>query len=366
MLSDTSRRSFLAAAVAAGETINGLPARKLGKTGLTVTTLGCGCAWTADPSVFTRAFDAGINHFDTAPVYQGGHSEAMVRAGLGANRAQVVLSTKTEASSKGDALQQLESSLKQLGTDRVDIWYLHGKSSPGGISADLVEALETAKQQGKTRFIGISTHRLPAVADTVLSSGKMDVVLTVHNFAMEQEVEQAAERLQRAGIGMVMMKALAGGRSPAAQAQGPRVVSKPAAIAAALRWAFARPTFASVLVGMISHDEVEDALAQVRAPFTDADRKTLAARLREIGPLYCRMCGSCEGACPRGLPVPDVLRFVMYAEGYGQFGAAREHFLALPQAARAVRCRECAECAVTCPNGVRVKERLERAQNWLA
>ena len=86
--------------------------RALGKTGLNVTALGFGCAWTADPTVFTRGLDAGINHFDTAPVYEGGHAEAMLRAGLGKNRAKIVLSTKTEASSKEEALAQLDRSLE--------------------------------------------------------------------------------------------------------------------------------------------------------------------------------------------------------------------------------------------------------------
>ena len=56
----------------------------------------------------------------------------------------------------------------------------------------------------------------------------------------------------------------------------------------------------------------------------------MTAWLEEIRPLYCRMCGQCDGKCPQGLPVADVLRYLMYAEGYGQFPLGREQFLALP------------------------------------
>jgi hypothetical protein len=93
----TSRRHFLAGALALPavrldltprETQapskaegSGLPLRILGKTGLKVTVLGFGCAWTSSPSVFTRGLDLGINHFDTAPVYQGGNNEPMLRTG---------------------------------------------------------------------------------------------------------------------------------------------------------------------------------------------------------------------------------------------------------------------------------------------
>lgn len=374
MATETARRTFLRAVLAtpaagralAADTINGLPARTLGKTGLKVTALGCGCAWTADPSVFTRALDAGINHFDTAPVYQGGNSEAMVRAGLGKRHKQIILSTKTEASDKAGALAQLDRSLKELGTDYLDIWYLHGKDSPGSIREELVEAQTIAKQQGKTRFIGVTTHRLPRTAEAILKTGKMDVVLAAYNFTMEPAVEQSAAALSQAGIGMVLMKALAGGRSPAKQSSGPRLVERPDMAGAALRWVFGKTLFASSLVGMVSHDEVDDDLGHLRAPFTDADRKLLATRLEEIGPYYCRMCGRCDGACPRGLPVSDILRYATYATGYGQFAEARERFRNLPTPVRRVRCSDCATCAIRCPNGVRVRERLSAAQEWFA
>src|SRR5512136_1398230 len=124
----TSRRHFLAGALAlpaarldlalpdsanpSADSGKSLPTRVLGKTGLKVSVLGFGCAWTSNPSVFTRGLDLGINHFDTAPVYQGGNNEPMLRAGLGNRRQQIILSTKTEAGQKDEALRQLESSLK--------------------------------------------------------------------------------------------------------------------------------------------------------------------------------------------------------------------------------------------------------------
>jgi len=88
--------------------------------------------------------------------------------------------------------------------------------------------------------------------------------------------------------------------------------------------------------------------------------------LRDIGPLYCRGCNRCAGQCPQGLPVADMLRCLMYAEGYGEFALAREQFLTLPLSVRNVRCTDCPGCTVRCPNGVRVAERLVRVQEWLA
>jgi LSD1 subclass zinc finger protein len=92
----------------------------------------------------------------------------------------------------------------------------------------------------------------------------------------------------------------------------------------------------------------------------------LGAQVARLSPLYCRMCGSCGGACEKGVPVPDVLRFLAYAEGYGQFGLARSRYLELPESAREVRCADCTTCSVNCPNGVEVQRRVARAQALLA
>ena len=104
--------------------------KTLGKTGLKVTTVGFGCMITSDGSVVERAADLGITYFDTARNYQSGNNERMVGAALKKKRKDLVLSTKTEGRTKEDALAQLDTSLKELGTDFVDIWYLHGKTKP--------------------------------------------------------------------------------------------------------------------------------------------------------------------------------------------------------------------------------------------
>jgi predicted aldo/keto reductase-like oxidoreductase len=78
------------------------------------------------------------------------------------------------------------------------------------------------------------------------------------------------------------------------------------------------------------------------------------------------MCYQCNGQCPKGAPVPETIRYLSYADFYGEFALGREHFMALSEEARAVRCSDCATCAVHCPNGVRVAERLMRAQELFA
>ena len=78
------------------------------------------------------------------------------------------------------------------------------------------------------------------------------------------------------------------------------------------------------------------------------------------------MCYRCSGQCPKGAAIPETIRYLSYADFYGQFGLGREHFAALPEQARTVHCNDCESCSVSCPNGVRMPERMIRAQELFA
>ena len=386
MKTETSRRGFLAAGLAlpaAGlsstTSIPSAPAlllqqagskaaiqyRILGKTGLKVSTVGFGCMITSDPTVITKAVDMGITLFDTSRGYQGGQNERMVAAALGAKRKDIILTSKVDAKDKAGALAELATSLKELNTDHLDVWHLHGKNSPADISDDLLDAQRTAKQQGKIRFIGVSTHDLPAIVDRIIEA-KVDVVQPQYNFASAANYGPAIEKLRAAGVGLVAMKVMArarGGRGAAAAPQPQRPATFPLA---ALKWAINNPAIASTVPSMTDQDQLQQNFQAMAQTFTDADSKILTAQLEEIRPYFCRMCGQCKGQCPKGLPVADMVRFVMYADGYGQFPLGRENFLRLPAEHQQVRCGNCTTCAVRCPNGVTVQERLMRAQELFA
>jgi uncharacterized protein len=386
MTTQTSRRSFLASGLALPAAADsGLRYGVLGRTGLKVTRLGLGCLAVSDPSVVARALDMGINLFDTARSYQRGNSERMLGAVLKDRRKDVIVETKSTAPTKEAVLQELDASLKDLATDYVDIWYLHSKNRPEDLKDELLEAQRIAKQQGKIRFAGVSTH-VRSMIPHMQKLGQTDVILISYNFSMppEMEMDQAIESARKAGIGIVAMKTMAGGfgrverwddgssrgRESQVVFQDPKLILKklhePGVMPAALRWALKNQNVDTAIVGMVDMDQFEEDFACMSAPFTGADQRLLSAHLERIRPLYCRMCGSCEGKCSRGLPVANMLRILAYADGYGQFPLARESFLGLPEHARQVRCADCSNCAIQCPNGVRVAERLRRAQDLLA
>jgi predicted aldo/keto reductase-like oxidoreductase len=138
------------------------------------------------------------------------------------------------------------------------------------------------------------------------------------------------------------------------------------AMLAALKWVVRNPNVHTTVPGMTDMDQLDENLRAFAQPFSAADEKILALQLDHIRPMYCRMCGECAGQCRQGLPVADVLRFLTYADGYGQFALGRERFLQLDAAHTAVRCTECPGCTVQCPYGVHVAQRLIRAQDLFA
>jgi predicted aldo/keto reductase-like oxidoreductase len=370
MTTDLTRRSLFSPSEPAPKTPK-LEFRMLGNTGMKVTSVGFGCMITSDPSVIERAIDLGVNYFDTARVYQGGNNERMVGAALRGHRDQVYLSTKSVARDKAGLLAHLDTSLKELGTDHVDIWYLHSYQKPEDIKDELLEAQEIAKQQGKIRFKGISSHiNQAAVMRGALAKKHFDVFLVSYNFAMDQGLGPALAEAKQAGVGIVGMKVMAGGYRempfyPTTPAWRERM-QKDGAILAALKWVLKNKDVDTTIPSMVDHDQLLENVRAMAEPFNPADEKMLTAQLERIGPIYCRMCNSCEGQCREGLPVADVLRYLMYADGYRQFALGRQEFLNLSEENRAVRCQDCPGCTVNCPNGVRVAHRLRRAQELFA
>jgi hypothetical protein len=340
--------------------------RTLGKTGLKVTTVGFGCMITSDASVIERAADLGINYFDTARGYQGGNNERMVGAALKRKRQEIILSSKSPAANKHDALAHLETSLRELGTDHLDIWYLHGKDKPEAVTDELLEAQGIAKQQGKIRFAGVSTHAPKEIIPAMISKAAMDVVLVNYNFSMDPGVAAAIEQGNKAGLGMVAMKVMAGGFRRRPEGPPPSQLQREGAMLAALKWVLKDPNVNTTIPSMTDMDQLEQNLKAMAEPYGPTEEKLLARQLKYIAPLYCRMCGECTGSCVKGLPIADILRHLTYAEGYGQFALGREEFLKLGPAVAAVRCADCERCPVQCPHGVQVAARLRRAQELFA
>ncbi|MBI4877596.1 MAG: aldo/keto reductase [Acidobacteria bacterium] len=372
----SSRRDFLAAAVATQVPSPRPSLRAFGKTGWKVSSLGFGCMTTSDAAVIERAADLGINYFDTARAYQNGNNERMVGAALKAKRKQVIISSKSLGKTRQEALADLDTSLRELNTDYLDIWYLHSKSTPEELTDDLLEAQRSAKKAGKIRFAGVTTHfNMQDMLPHLLKRGQTDVALVAYNFTMRPEVTSAIQTARKAGMGVVAMKVLAGGysriqRGDRLYGKNPEALTgtlkQEGAMLAALKWALKNESVDTAIVCMTDFDQLDENYRAMTERYTPRDEKLLSAQLSAIAPVYCRMCGACSGVCDKGVPVSDMLRVLSYADGYREFALARERYLELPAEARRPRCGDCPSCSVECPNGVQVRRQLMRAQELLA
>jgi predicted aldo/keto reductase-like oxidoreductase len=195
----------------------------------------------------------------------------------------------------------------------------------------------------------------------------IDVILTSYNFTMDAGMNALIEQASKAGKGIVAMKVMAGGfRRLRPTDPNYNKLKQDGGLLAALKWVVRNPNVNTTIPSMTDMEQLEENLKAMAQPFGPADEKILAAQLERISPFYCRMCGQCSGMCPQGVPVPDVLRFLTYADGYGQFALARERYSEIPPQYAGVKCADCPGCQVHCPNGVRVAERLIRAQELFA
>jgi len=154
----------------------------------------------------------------------------------------------------------------------------------------------------------VSTHDLPAVADRVIEC-KLDVLQTLYCFASPATYGPAIEKLHQAGVGTVAMKVMA--KTAPARQPGPagERAKAPNFAPAALKWVLRNPSIDTTVPSMTDTDQLEQNFKVMAEKFTDADAKLLTARLEEITPYFCRMCGECKGQCPKGLPVADMVRF---------------------------------------------------------
>jgi aryl-alcohol dehydrogenase-like predicted oxidoreductase len=342
----------------------GLAYRTLGKTGLKVTAVGCAAGAIPDPDILARALDLGINYFDTARIYGQGKSEQILGKALHDRRDKIILASKTYSNTKDKILQDIETSLKTLGTDHLDIYHQHSRHEPKEITDEMIETMELVKKQGKTRFIGVSTHDPNAMVDFILKVGKFDVVQTTYSYAIGAPFRDAAiTKLHNAGIGVVAMKVVIATATPKGD-KGNHLSNEGGL--AAIKWVLRNPGISTTVPWSETIEELEINFRAMTEEYTPQDEKLLFTRSEQIRELYCRMCFECKGKCPKGVPVADELRMLAYNDFKGNFHEARESFWDLPREIRNIRCIDCDTCVIQCKNGVKVRDRLIRAQELLS
>jgi predicted aldo/keto reductase-like oxidoreductase len=231
----------------------------------------------------------------------------------------------------------------------------------------IYEAWDEAKRLGKVRFTGASSHGVRMIEDMTwgLDNDRFDLILIGANF-LTHGAEPLLKKARAKGVGTIAMKTMTTYKSDLnIQALQNEQTN---ARQACLKWILASDLFDTLVVSMPNYDRVAEYLAVSGTTALAArDRRYLETVAAEIGPRYCRPgCGACHDACPRGVPVADILRYKMYFEDYGEEKFAMQRYGLVPASARPSRCAGCeAPCEAACPYGLRVRDRLSEADRQL-
>jgi predicted aldo/keto reductase-like oxidoreductase len=351
--------------------------KPLGRTGWQVGDISGGSGQT-DPAVVDYLFQSGINLIDTGQQY-GGHEEIVGKV-LPKWRSKVFVLDKwdpplvTATVTKSALLESLDVSLKKLNTTYVDCMMIHSIGHPryGGLeriqNPAIYEAWDEAKKLGKIRFTGASSHGVKMLDEMGwgIDNNRFDIILIGANF-LTHGVEPLLKRARAKGIATIAMKTMTLYTSDLniRALQGKQTNARQAC----LKWILASDLFDTLVVRMPTYDQAAEYLAVSGATtLTTEDRGYLDLVADRIGRDYCRPgCDGCHGACPRGVPVADILRYRMYAEHYREQKIGIAKYSGVPATQRADACDGCAApCERACPYGVRVRRRLMGAHRMLS
>jgi uncharacterized protein len=360
--------------------------RTLGKTGLEVSVLGFGGfhlveITSAEAARLLGAYlDQGGNYIETAASYGDGISETKIGRGVAHRRAEYVLATKSTERTRAGFLAQLDTSLRNLKTDHVDIMFMHAVQKVAEVDAILgpggsMEAAVEARKAGKIRFVAISGHGRPdAMLDAVRRS-TFDVLMTGFNYldrfnypGIEGELlPLCAER----GVGVIAMKAMGDGylyRSPAV----------------ALRYTLGLPV-ATVVAGINSAEMLATDLDIVSrfTPMSAAEKEELYRSAPELGDYVCRLCDRCrtadfdpqkvfllEGLFDRQMDdmrVTDAARYALrerLRHWFQQAELARAEYQALPS--KVDPAKDYSALSALCPHGIDIDRKLKIAHGKLS
>jgi uncharacterized protein len=321
----------------------------LGRTGLTVSRCGFGAlpiqraGMDEARAILRAAFDAGIDFFDTARAYSD--SEEKLGAALSDVRDRITLATKSFATTPAELFSHLETSLRSLRTDHVDILQLHNPAAlpdpadPNGLYA----ALKEAQRRGMTRFIGMTSHRRD-VALAAARSGLYDTVQFPFNHLSSKEDVGLVEECGGLNVGFIAMKALSGGMVSNVPATFAFIRQFPGVLPI---WGIQRMSELQEFIGLEARPPAMD--ERMRAVI-EQDRRELAAD-------FCRGCGYCL-PCPAQIPIPMAARlsFALRRMPWRQFVTPEWK----AQMGRIRECQDCGHCREHCPYGLDTPSILKR------
>ena len=324
---------------------------ELGKTGLKVSEAGFGCIpiirLPVDEAVkvLRHAYDRGIVFYDTANMYRD--SEEKIGLALSAFRGKVILATKTTRRDAEGLRDHLEKSLRMLKTDYIDLYQFHQVSNDaewdkicreGGAWEEAQKAL----QQGKIRFLGVTSHSLQMLIK-LARTGLFSTIQFPFNFIEPEARDELHVYARQNKIGIIAMKPFAGG-----------VISR-----ADLAFKFIRQHSQVVPIpGFDSVEAVDEVVSIYDQPnvVNNHDLAEMNKYRSEVGRRFCRRCEYCQ-PCPQGVMITAAMSYPIVASRMSVKVSVK--FSKIPMES-VKKCTECGECLDKCPYELPIPELLKR------
>lgn len=350
--------------------------RRLGRTDAMVSDIAVGTGRFQGREVAKLAIERGVNYFDTAPDYSEHGSEIELGEAIkDVRREDLFLATKfcvaaghlPNDTPVPEIIRAVEGSLQRLNTDYIDLVHIHSCDRLDRLMApNMHEAFDRLKEQGKARFLGVSTHtpNLEEVANAAIDSGRFDVMMLAYHFGMYPSFGHILDKAKKADVGIVAMKTLKGAKHTnlADFREESDAYSQ-----AAFRWVLSNPSVSCLVVSFSKMQHVDEYLYASGQPVRDADIALLERYDELTRGDYCQPhCGLCLDSCKYDLAINDILRYRMYFRDYGWEKEGMRLYAKLDEDQNASQCVTCsAPCTNQCPIGVPIREKMLDAHREL-
>ncbi|MDO4460781.1 MAG: aldo/keto reductase [Clostridia bacterium] len=369
--------------------------RKFGNTGEQISALGFGCMRFPEyekegkmyvdlektDEMIARAYELGVNYFDTAPYYCNKNSEAALGHAVKNFRDKVLLTSKfpTELAKKpGDFRKQLESSLTNMGTDYIDFYHFWGIGRDEFdniiMPQDLLKDAALAKEEGLIKHISFSFHDDPLVIKHIIDTAEsygvpMETMLCQYNI-LDRSNEEMLAYAHSKGLGTVAMGPVGGGRLSAPTDMVEKLTGEALpTYQLAFKFCLGNPDLNCALSGMQTIEMVEQntALASSNSAYSKEEWEKLGEameNLKKFNDLYCTGCKYCQ-PCPAGIKIPDIFNMYTYHNVYGLSDHAKKMHKDYSEKVGKFSdaCLNCGMCERKCPQHLKIRDELKRVES---